>query len=252
MGTIFAKTKYVRLSCLPNANHHDESKGWRWCSHWLSLLVFDLSSVYPETCAMGICVKCHQDRTAEKEWWVLPKRYCCWTKRSCPLSPMDSRSYICWLLSYYFVRLLINPVCCLLVSLSDLQSACATGMPSMKHRCKEEAWLPQVRNSFPFFRLIQRGGKHNRYITVEWHLLLSTMSLPHQLIWVQGSWMPSFQEEPEPWQLQKSQLVELNFIFLDGFNLCLKRLIWVPDQMVMGLLYAVDMSVVWPYFLKLF
>lgn len=48
--------------------------------------------------------------------------------------------------------------------------------------------------------------------------------------------MPPFQEEPVVWQLQKSQLV-------DGFNLCLKRLIRVPDQMVMGLLYAVDMSI---------
>lgn len=57
---------------------------------------------------------------------------CCWKNWLLSVLPACLLSYRCWLQPCSFVWLLIT-LCCLSVWLSNLQSTCAAGIPSMKH-----------------------------------------------------------------------------------------------------------------------
>lgn len=93
-------------------------------------------------------------------------------------------SYRCWL-GFVLQEIPRYPPCCLLVKLSGLQSTCATGKPSMKHDAKGR--FDVLGSETISFSLDWYGEGVNIHtcvidITSEWHLLASTMFLPHKLI----------------------------------------------------------------------
>lgn len=135
-------------------------------------------SMYPEMCTRGMCVKQRCDGTAVIASWRDSV-----AGREGPFL-LCLLSYRCWL-GFVLQDIPRYPPCCLLIKLSGLQSTCATGKPSMKHDAKGR--FDVLESETISFSLDWYREGVNIYtsvidITSEWHLLASTMFLPHKLI----------------------------------------------------------------------